>query len=54
MCDQRPTEETKSTRCHSQLFKKEECVFNKKQNKNHVVSFFCVLFLFLFNPTFDT
>jgi len=48
--DQRPTEETKSTRCHSQLFKKEECVFNKKQNKNHVVSFFVFYFCFYSIP----
>ena len=53
MCDQRSktnNEETKSTRCHSQLFKKEECVFNKKQNKNHVVSFFVFYFCFYSIP----
>jgi len=40
MCERSKTnnKETKSTR--SEVVKKEECVFNKKQNKNHVVSFF--------------
>jgi len=50
MCERSKTnnEETKSTRCHSQLLKKEECVFNKKQN--HVDSFFVFYFCFYSIP----
>jgi len=32
------------------VVKKEECVFNKKQNKNHVVSFFVFYFCFYSIP----